>query len=66
MNGHEMIIESAENGLKILEDLAKKAEEWHNARMAVSSLSIRDPEYMTSLNRLSEAEDALSRLFTAP
>ncbi len=66
MTDHEMRIERAENGLKILEDLARKAEEWHNARMAVSSLSIKDPQCMKLLNRLSEAEDALSRIFTAP
>lgn len=60
------IIKEADEGLLKLRELAEKAGEWHNARMAVSSMSIKDEGYMNALNRLYEAEDALSRLFTSP
>lgn len=60
------IIKEADEGLLKLRELSEKAGEWHNARMAVSSMSIKDESYMKALNRLSEAEDALSALFTSP
>lgn len=60
------IIKEADEGVLKIRELAEKAGEWHNARMAVSSMSIKEEGYMKALNRLSEAEDALSRLFTSP
>lgn len=62
----EAIIKEADEGLIKLRELAEKAGEWHSARMAVSSMSIKDEGYMKALNRLSEAEDGLSSLFTSP
>lgn len=62
----ERIIKEAYEGLEKLRDLAQKAEEWHNARMSVASMSTKEPDYMGCLNRLSEAEDSLSRVFTSP
>lgn len=60
------IIKETDEGLLKLIELAEKAGEWHNARMAVFSMNIKDEGYINALNRLSEAGDALSAIFTSP
>lgn len=61
MRDHGEVIRKAEKALLIFKELGEAATEWHNARMAVCEMTVTDSGYREALNRLSNAEDWLSR-----
>lgn len=61
MEDNDEIIRRAEKALLIFKELGDAATEWHNARSDVCNMTIADSGYRDALNRLSNAEDWLSR-----